>query len=339
MCRSRVDVCVLDEQGARVVVTSAAPDAGGLRALAERLGSFGQPVAAAIESMTGARFVRDVLVECGWEVGVADAAKVKGIAPLACKTDRIDAWVLAELSRLGLVPAIWLPSIGVRGAREHARWRLHLVKHRVMLKARVHSTLMTFGVGCPVSDLFGVGGRRLLADLDVPQPWASHVAAALALIDDLDAQIDVSEQAMAKLAARDAAQDHLQTIPGIGPILAFTIAAEIGDITRFGTVTKFVAYTGLCPRVYQSGRTDRRGPLAKTGPKYLRWALIEAATHACRHPAYAPRYQRTRARLGRYRGPKIARIELARELAKAIWYMLTRGQDFAPADATRDLAA
>ena len=60
--------------------------------------------------MTGARFVRDTLEERGWEVLVADAQKVKGLAPLACKTDRIDAQVLAVLSHRDLVPAIWCPT-------------------------------------------------------------------------------------------------------------------------------------------------------------------------------------------------------------------------------------
>jgi hypothetical protein len=57
----------------------------------------------------------------GWEVEIADATKVKGLAPLACKTDRIDAWVLAELSRRDVVPAIWLPQFGLRQERERAR--------------------------------------------------------------------------------------------------------------------------------------------------------------------------------------------------------------------------
>ena len=76
-------------------------------------------------------------------------------------------------------------------------------------------------------------------------------------------------------------------------MLGYTIAAEIGDITRFASPTKLAGYTGLCPRVYQSGGKDHRGPLAKNGPKYLRWALIEAAVHAARHPVYAQRYRRT----------------------------------------------
>ena len=113
------------------------------------------------------------------------------------------------------------------------------------------------------------------------------------------------------------------TTPGIGWVLGYTIAAEIGDIARFASPTKLAGYTGLCPRVYQSGGKDHRGPLAKNGPKYLRWALIEAAVHAARHPIYADRYQRTKTRLGRQRGPKVAQVDLARRLAEAIWHMLT----------------
>ena len=74
---------------------------------------------------------------------------MKGLAPLACKTDRIDAWVLAELARRDLVPAIWLPDPRVRAERERARWRLHLVRHRSSLKQRVHAVLLTHGKPCP----------------------------------------------------------------------------------------------------------------------------------------------------------------------------------------------
>ena len=155
LSRTRVDVHAMDESGTSVLVTRAAPDAGGLASLVDRLGGFGQPVTAVIESMNGARFVHDQLELRGWTVEIADAVKVKGFGPLACKTDKIDAWVLAELSRRDLVPAIWLPSPGVRGDRERARWRLHLVRHRTALKNRIHATLLAFGHPCPVSDLFG----------------------------------------------------------------------------------------------------------------------------------------------------------------------------------------
>jgi transposase len=335
LSRTRLDVHVMDEAGVPLAVTTAAPDAGGLVSLAHRVGELGGPVAAAIESMNGARFVHDQLELAGWDVQIADAVKVKGFAPVACKTDRIDAWVLAELSRRDLVPAIWLPTPGIRAERERARWRLHLVRHRTALKNRIHATLLTFGHPCPVSDLFGAAGRRLLDSLALPEPWTADVAAALRLIDHLEEQIADCETALRTLGADHAYVPLLRTAPGIGWVLGYTIAAEIGDIGRFPTPKKLVGYTGLCPSVDQSGGHDWRGELAKNGPKYLRWALIEAATHAARHPVYADRYQRTRTRLGKQRGAKVARVDLARKLAEAIWWMLTTDKPFAPAGATR----
>jgi len=130
----------------------------------------------------------------------------------------------------------------------------------------------------------------------------------------------------------------LCTVPGISWVLAYTIAAEIGDIGRFASPRKLAGYTGLCPRVYQSGERDLRGPLAKQGPKYLRWALVEAATHACTAAVYRDRYQQTKARIGRQRGAKVAQIDLARRLSEAIWHMLSRDQRFAPKGATDPLA-
>jgi transposase len=331
LSRTRLDVHVMDEAGAPLAVTTAVPDGGGLAALACQIGGFGGPVYAAIESMNGARFVHDQLEMAGWQVEIADAQKVKGLAPLACKTDKIDAWVLAELSRRDLVPAIWLPTPAVRAERERARWRLHLVRHRTALKNRIHATLLAFGHPCPVSDLFGAAGRQLLAELAFPDPWAGHVARAVAMIDMLSGEIAEVEAELRRLGAHHPDVATLMTAPGIGWVLGYTLAAEIGEIERFASPKKLCGYTGLCPRVYQSGGKDRRGPLTGNGPKYLRWALIEAATHACRHPAYAAHYQRTKARLGRQRGSKIARVEIARKLAEAIWHMLTKGEPFAPA--------
>ena len=72
----------------------------------------------------------------------------------------------------------------------------------------------------------------------------------------------------------------------IGWVLAFTIAAEIGEIERFPSPEKLTGYTGLCPRVNQSGEKDRRGPLTKHGPTYLRWALLEATMPSLSHPVF-----------------------------------------------------
>ena len=340
LSRKRLDVCLLSEAGEHVDQLAVPPDAESLRVLADRIAQVHrEAVCAAIESMTGARFVHDTLEQQGWAVEIADAERVKGFAPIACKTDKVDSKVLATLSQRDLVPAIWLPDPRVREERELARFRLHLVKHRSALKNRIHSTLISFGRPCPVTDLFGAEGRKLLARLDVPEPWLSDVIASLELIDHLERQINAAEK---RLRAGHA--DHpyialLRSAPEIGWVLAFTIAAEIGEIERFESPEKLTGYSGLCPRVSQSGDSDRRGPLSKHGPRYLRWALIEATMHALKHPAYAERYQRTKRRLGKQRGAKVAQVDVARRLCHAIWHMLTRGETFAPRGAAFRLAA
>jgi transposase len=331
LSRKRLDVHLLEESGATKEVMAVSPDADALRTLVTSTARYGQPVMAAIEPMNGARFVHDTLELHGWDVEIADAHKVKGLAPLACKTDRIDAWVLAELARRDLVPAIWLPTPGVRAERERARFRMHLVRHRTALKNRIHATLIAFGHPCPVSDLFGAAGRKLLHRLDIPEPWAGTLMASLQLIEELDERVASCERDLRRLGADHPYVPLLMTAPGIAWVLGYTIASEIGEISRFPSPKKLTGYTGLCPRVRQSGESDHRGPLSKNGPRYLRWALIEAATHAARHPIYVDRYERTKRRLGKQRGPSVARVEVARKLAEAIWYMLTRSQPFVPA--------
>ena len=307
LSRKRLDVCLLSEHGELVEEFAAPPDADGLRGLVRHVERHGAPVRAVIESMTGARFVHDTLEQLGWEVLIADAQKVKGLAPLACKTDKIDARVLAVLSERDLVPAIWLPDPRIRSEREQARFRL---------------------------DLFGVEGRHLLDRSVIPDPWRQTVDASLELIDYLERQIAAINRDLKASGAEHPYVPLLLTAPGIGWVLAFTIASEIGEITRFPTAKKLCGYTGLCPRVHQSGESDRRGPLTKQGPKYLRWAMLETTMHALRHPAYAERYQRNKKRLGRQRGARVAQIDIARKLTEAIWHMLTNNQPFTPTPAS-----
>lgn len=239
--RTRLDYCLLDEAGDRVEVGAAPPDGDGLRGFARRVELRHGPVEvhAAIESMNGARFVHDTLEREGWEVEVADAQKVKGLGPLACKTDRIDAWVLAELSRRDLVPAIWLPSFELRAERERARWRLFLVRKRSSLKHRVHAQLLAFGHRCPVSDLFGRRGRELLARLDFPDPWRDGVLASVAMIDDLDRQI--AGRGAAKISPKGALALLLCGERGLCSSLRAPDVAVRGRCRRDGPVADVVS--------------------------------------------------------------------------------------------------
>ena len=341
LSRKRIDWQAVWPDGAVCGAGAGPPDRDGLAAFAAKLRLLGDAVLV-IESMTGARFVHDELERHGLDVRIADARKTKVAGELlgqvGAKTDRLDARLLAELARRELVPEIWLADPATRRARERSRFRLHLVRHRTGLKNRVHQTLITHGIAVRESDLFGRGGRARLARLAVPEPWQTSLRVTLELIDHLDEQIAEQERLLRTSGAEHPYVPLLTTAPGIGPVLGYAIACELGDINRFASWRKLVGYSGLCPRVDQSGESDRRGPLTKNGPKWLRWALVEAAVRAANHPVYRDSYQTTKQRLGKQRGPRVAQITIARRLAEAIWYMLTRNQPFAPAGATLGLA-
>ena len=174
--------------------------------------------------------------------------------------------MLAELSFRDLVPAIWLPTFELRREREISRWRLHLVKHRSTLKNRVHSTLITFGHQRHMSDLFGVAGRKLLKELDIPEPWRSHVDASLMLIDDLEARITQIAKELRRSGADHRYIPILMTAPGFGWITSFTVACEIADISRFSSPVKLTGYTGLCPGSNSPGRWTSADRYSSTGP-------------------------------------------------------------------------
>jgi transposase IS116/IS110/IS902 family protein len=176
------------------------------------------------------------------------------------------------LARRDLVPAIWLPDPEIRAERERARFRLHLVRHRTSLKQRVHAVLLAHAKPCPISDLFGGAGRNLLDRLALPDPWTGTVEATLQLVDYLDRQIVDCERDLQRLGVEHRYVPLLVTVPGIGWVLAYTIAAEIRDISRFATPTKLTGYTGALPArlpvrpVRQTRRTrQERAPLPALG--------------------------------------------------------------------------
>src|SRR5439155_24137935 len=143
--------------------------------------------------------------------------------------------------------------------------------------------------------------------------------ASLALIDDLELQVAKLTVELKRQGADHRYIPLLVTAPGFGWINAFTVASEIGDIERFASPTKLCGYTGLCPRVIQSGNSDRRGPISKHGPKYLRWALFEAALNACDHPVYRERYERTKKRSAANAAPRSRRSTSPEGPPEAIW--------------------
>src|SRR5918995_1304411 len=182
--------------------------------------------------------------QVGWEVEVADARKVKSVAPLACKTDKVDARVLAELCRRELVPALWIPSLEERAMRERLKRRLHLVRLRTSAKNRVFGLLTQWGLRIRLERLRQPDGLELLEADGVPEGWRRSVAEALAVVELLDERIVPLDRELGPLARADRRVCLLSTIPGIGPVLGLTIAAEIGDVARFSSARKLIGYSG-----------------------------------------------------------------------------------------------
>ena len=179
LSRRKVDVCLLSDRGEQLDQLVVPPDVDALRTLARRIDEVHrEPVCAVIESMTGARSSTTRSSRRAGRSRSPTPRRSRAWRRWPARPTRSTRGCWPCSSHRDLVPAIWLPDPRVREERELARFRLHLVKHKSALKNRIHSTLINFGRPCPVTDLFGVEGRRLLARLQVPEPWRGNITAA-----------------------------------------------------------------------------------------------------------------------------------------------------------------
>src|SRR5829696_328217 len=238
--------CAVGEAGKVVGEGAVAADEDGLARLVLQRGV---EVRAVVEMMSGAIWVRDTLAAAGWEVQIAHARKVRDVAPLACKTDKVDARVLAELCRRELVPELWVPALADRELRERLRRRMHLVRMRASAMNRIFGLLTQWGLRLSLRRLREPDAMTLLEQRGVPTVWRRSIAEALDVIDLLDARIGPIDAELGPLACADARVALLDTIPGVGALLGLTLASEIGDVARFGSPRKLIGYAGLAPKV------------------------------------------------------------------------------------------
>jgi transposase len=251
-----------------------------------------------------------------------------GIRQARAKTDRLDARALAKLLWAGELDGVWTPDERIRAMRRRLSRRAQLVAARTRAKNEIHAVLMR----ClkdrpPASDLFGVKGRRWLAEQRLALCERETVDAALRQVDFLDAEIAAVEQMIAAEALSWPEVKRLMSVPGVNVIVAATFMAAIGDIRRFPDRRKLTAYLGLDPKVKQSGDAPAaHGHISRQGSSSARHALVEACWSTVRQPGpIAAFYRRIRAR----RGHSIAIVASARKLACLFWCLLTRGEDYA----------
>jgi transposase len=295
--------------------------------LAMLVAGLGPQALACLEMMSGAAWVRDRLAAAGWTVQIADARKAKAVGSLAAKTDKLDARVLAELARRDLVPQVHVPTFADRELKERLGRRMHFVRLRTSAINRAHGILSQFGITMAFKLLRCPDADQQLAARGVPEVWRRSIAELVGLVDQLDARLAPLEAEFRPLARADPRVGLLVTIPGVGDLLGLTIASEIGEVSRFVSARKLVGYSGLTPRVYQSGQKSRTGKLAKSGSTVLRWAAIEAAQQAWRPSnPWHDLYVDVKARCGGKGNP--AKAAVARKVLIATWHVLSLEQPF-----------
>jgi transposase len=288
----------------------------------EALGTFfagvGEPVRVAMEASINWYHLYDLLDILNIPVTLAHPLRTRAIAEAKVKTDKVDSAILAHLLRADLIPAAYIPPREIRDLRELLRYRAALVRLQTMVKNRIHAILLKHGYQAPVRDVFGVRGREWLATIPLRPVYQQALHGYLQILDVVHHQIETASGQIDQEAKITPTAQTLCTLPGIGSYTALLLLAEIGDVSRFPSPKHLVSYAGLAPTVHASGGRVRTGHISKQGSPWLRWILVEAALHAGRKDPYQALYQR----LAKRKGWHTARVAVARELVKKVYWML-----------------
>jgi len=279
-----------------------------------------EPISVAFEATYGWGWFADLLADAGIEAHMAHPLATKAIGAGRVKNDAVDAATLAQLLRTNLLPEAWIAPPEVRELRRLVRMRASLVRVRSRLKCQVHAICADAGVPVPVSDLFGKKGRTQLEALALPPITASRLAAHLRLIDDVAREIIAADREIVAALKGDDRVRRLLPIPGIGILNAATIVAVVWDVTRFPSADHLTSWAGLTPTERSSADHVRRGHISKQGSRWLRWAMVEAATKI--GSSRSAKLRRFADPIAERRGTKIARVALARRLLVLAFYAL-----------------
>jgi transposase len=316
--RKRSHVVALDPAG-QVIVSRRIGNAP-----AEFLRIFGElephPVEVVFEATYGWSWFADLLADAGIPAHMAHPLATKAISAARVKNDAVDAKTLAHLLRTNLLAEAWIAPPAAREARRLVRARAGLVRMRSRVQSQLHALLADLGVIPELTTLFGPAGRRWLAELPLSVGARGRLDAGLRLVDAITVEVGRTDADLRASFAGDHRTRRLLPIPGVGLVTAATVVAEVWDVQRFSSPEpeRLCSWAGLTPGERTSDTHTRRGHITKQGSRWLRWILVEAATTAIRDPDLG----RFTQQIARRRGPKIARVALARRLLTLCYYAL-----------------
>lgn len=261
-------------------------------------------------------------------ITLANPFKTRIIAEAQVKTDKIDARILAQLLRVGMICEVHIPAKETRQRKEVLRQRCFFVRQRTMLRNRIHRLLgAQHDLKLPqCSDLFGKRGMSFLEKLELPAPYGLLLKQQLEMLKGVQQRIKEDEKALELMMAMTEAQGRVLSIPGMGPILAAVVVSEIDDISRFASAQKLCGYIGLCPSTSSSGGRTFQGKLMRHCNKWLRWAFVEAAWVAIGCDSYFGDFYKKKRAGGKKANTAI--LCVARRMARITWQILTQGREY-----------
>jgi transposase len=291
--------------------------------------------AVAVEATANWYWITEEIEQAGLRPLLVHPGKAKLMMGMINKTDRLDAHGLNRLQRCQSLPTVWIAPRALREVRELTRTRLAAVQQRTRWKNRITATLSKWGIPpSERSDPFS-SSASARAELQVrieplPPQTAWVLEQMLEQVDHLAAMIAQLENRLAELVQATPDMQLLDSLPGVGMILAATLFLEIGDIARFPSADRLASYAGTTPRVHASGGRVRYGRTRPDVNRYLKWALAEAANSvAVNHGRKPERHvSQLYIRLRQRKGHSRAVGAVARHLAEAAFHVLHRQQAY-----------
>jgi transposase len=317
--RRRSVLVRMTEAGEHLETVRISNDPEYLQAVMARAGEAPDVV---LEATYGWYWAVDVLAELGARVHLAHPLGVKMFSYRRVKNDERDATDLADLLRMGRLPEAWIAPPATRELRELVRHRARRVALRSNLKCQIHAVLAACGVIVPMTDLFGARGQGLLQRVALAPAFQARLDSARRLIDALDFEVELFTKLASGRLRGHPGYTAIQTISGVGPVLAAVFVAEIGEVSRFRRAAQLASWAGLTPKHHESDTTVHRGAITKQGRRLVRWAAVEAIQRTDKHG----RLGRVRDRIGARRGNNIGKVAAARELIELVYYGLRDGE-------------
>ena len=317
---------LIDEQGKRVFGKRLPNDRQVVR---DMLSPYkGDIVGIAVESTYNWYWLVDTWMDEGYEVHLANPSAIQRYIGLKHADDRHDAFWLAEMLRLGILPEGHIYPKQERPIRDLLRKRGHLMRLRTSLVVSLQNILSrNLGRKVNVNDVKGLREDRITPLLEDSGDLAMAGRISKETIDFLTHQIDQIERRIDKKVRLKGVYRFLQRLPGVGKILALTIMLETGPISRFETVGDYVSYCRKVPSQWMSNRKWKGSGNTKNGNRYLSWAYAEASDYARRlHPEPRAYYQRKRQKTNAV----VAHSALAHKLARAAYYVMRDQVPFDP---------